>query len=48
MIGRILIVEDDDAIATGLALNLKLAGHASVIARDASMRCGRPKPRTSR
>ena len=34
MIGRILIVEDDDAIATGLALNLKLAGHASVIARD--------------
>jgi DNA-binding response OmpR family regulator len=32
--GRILIVEDDDAIATGLALNLKLAGHASVIARD--------------
>ena len=34
MIARILIVEDDDAIATGLALNLKLAGHASVIARD--------------
>ena len=34
MSGRILIVEDDDAIATGLALNLKLAGHASVIARD--------------
>jgi DNA-binding response OmpR family regulator len=32
--GRILIVEDDDAIATGLALNLKLAGHASAIARD--------------
>jgi DNA-binding response OmpR family regulator len=32
--GRILIVEDDDAIATGLALNLKLAGHASTIARD--------------
>ncbi len=31
---RILIVEDDDAIATGLALNLKLAGHATVIARD--------------
>jgi two-component system alkaline phosphatase synthesis response regulator PhoP len=31
---RILIVEDDDAIATGLALNLKLAGHAGVIARD--------------
>jgi DNA-binding response OmpR family regulator len=31
---RVLIVEDDDAIATGLALNLKLAGHASVIARD--------------
>jgi DNA-binding response OmpR family regulator len=32
--GRVLIVEDDDAIATGLALNLKLAGHASAIARD--------------
>jgi len=32
--GRILIVEDDDAIATGLALNLKLAGHATLIARD--------------
>jgi two-component system alkaline phosphatase synthesis response regulator PhoP len=31
---RILIVEDDEAIATGLALNLKLAGHASTIARD--------------
>jgi two-component system, OmpR family, alkaline phosphatase synthesis response regulator PhoP len=31
---RILIVEDDDAIATGLSLNLKLAGHASSIARD--------------
>jgi DNA-binding response OmpR family regulator len=34
VIGRVLIVEDDDAIATGLALNLKLAGHASSIARD--------------
>jgi two-component system alkaline phosphatase synthesis response regulator PhoP len=34
MNGRILIVEDDEAIATGLALNLKLAGHASTIARD--------------
>ncbi len=32
--GRILIVEDDDAIATGLALNLKLAGRTSSIARD--------------
>ena len=30
----ILIVEDDEAIATGLALNLKLAGHATSIARD--------------
>ncbi len=30
----ILIVEDDDAIATGLALNLKLAGRATSIARD--------------
>jgi two-component system alkaline phosphatase synthesis response regulator PhoP len=32
--GRVLIVEDDDAIATGLALNLKLAGHTTAIARD--------------
>src|SRR4051812_8101615 len=31
---KILIVEDDDAIATGLALNLKLAGRATLIARD--------------
>jgi DNA-binding response OmpR family regulator len=31
---RILIVEDDDAIATGLSLNLKLAGRPSAIARD--------------
>jgi len=31
---RILIVEDDEAIATGLSLNLKLAGHTSAIARD--------------
>ena len=30
----ILIVEDDDAIATGLALNLKLAGRTTQIARD--------------
>ncbi|MGN6108174.1 MAG: response regulator transcription factor [Kofleriaceae bacterium] len=34
MSGRILIVEDDEAIATGLGLNLKLAGHAAAIARD--------------
>jgi two-component system, OmpR family, alkaline phosphatase synthesis response regulator PhoP len=31
---HILIVEDDDAIATSLALNLKLAGRATTIARD--------------
>ena len=31
---RVLIVEDDDAIATGLALNLKLAGRSTAIARD--------------
>jgi len=37
MTGRIIIVEDDDAIATGLALNLKLAGHASTIARDGAL-----------
>ena len=30
----ILIVEDDEAIATGLSLNLKLAGRETVIARD--------------
>ncbi len=30
----ILIVEDDEAIAAGLALNLKLAGHQSSCARD--------------
>ena len=34
MTGRILIVEDDDAIATGLSLNLKLANHGTSIARD--------------
>jgi len=34
MTSRVLIVEDDEAIATGLALNLKLAGHGTVIARD--------------
>jgi DNA-binding response OmpR family regulator len=34
MSNRILIVEDDEAIATGLGLNLKLAGHATAIARD--------------
>jgi two-component system alkaline phosphatase synthesis response regulator PhoP len=30
----ILVVEDDEAIATGLSLNLKLAGHAPTVARD--------------
>jgi two-component system, OmpR family, alkaline phosphatase synthesis response regulator PhoP len=30
----ILIIEDDEAIATGLALNLKLAGHTTTVARD--------------
>lgn len=34
MTGRLLIVEDDDAIAMGLALNLKLANYATSIARD--------------
>ncbi len=34
MSGRILIVEDDDAIATGIQLNLKLVGRSSAIARD--------------
>ena len=31
---EILIVEDDEAIATGLALNLQLAGHDATVARD--------------
>ena len=31
---EILIVEDDEAIATGLSLNLKLAGHQATVARD--------------
>src|SRR5262245_348413 len=30
----ILIVEDDEAIATGLALNLRLAGHTATVAVD--------------
>jgi two-component system alkaline phosphatase synthesis response regulator PhoP len=30
----ILVVEDDEAIATGLSLNLKLAGHQPMVARD--------------
>ena len=34
MSNNILIVEDDEAIATGLALNLKLAGRSTTIARD--------------
>jgi two-component system, OmpR family, alkaline phosphatase synthesis response regulator PhoP len=35
MNGReILIVEDDEAIATGLSLNLKLAGHRATVSRD--------------
>ena len=31
---EILIVEDDEAIATGLALNLKLAGYTATVVRD--------------
>ncbi|MBX3156872.1 MAG: response regulator transcription factor [Deltaproteobacteria bacterium] len=34
MSGRILVVEDDEAIATGLSLNLRLAGRNASIARD--------------
>jgi DNA-binding response OmpR family regulator len=30
----VLIVEDDEAIATGLSLNLRLAGHRPTVARD--------------
>jgi two-component system, OmpR family, alkaline phosphatase synthesis response regulator PhoP len=33
-VSTILIVEDDEGIATGLALNLKLAGRPTSIARD--------------
>jgi two-component system, OmpR family, alkaline phosphatase synthesis response regulator PhoP len=37
----ILIVEDDEAIVAGLALNLKLAGHSTTTARDGeeAIRC---------
>ncbi len=31
---QILIVEDDEAIATGLSLNLRLAGHDTLVAPD--------------
>jgi DNA-binding response OmpR family regulator len=31
---EILVVEDDEAIATGLSLNLKLAGHRATVSRD--------------
>lgn len=31
---NILIVEDDEAIATGLALNLKIAGHVPMVVAD--------------
>src|SRR5690349_15908258 len=31
---QILIIEDDEAIATGLHLNLRLAGHQPSVARD--------------
>jgi DNA-binding response OmpR family regulator len=31
---RLLIVEDDEAIATGLHLNLRLAGHEPAVVRD--------------
>lgn len=34
MSSRILIVEDDPAIATGLSLNLRLAGHAPTVVTD--------------
>ncbi len=30
----ILVVEDDEAIATGLSLNLRLAGNEPEVARD--------------
>ncbi len=34
---EILIVEDDEAIATGLSLNLRLAGHNATIAADGEL-----------
>ena len=37
----ILIVEDDEAIVAGLALNLKLAGHRTTAARDGDEALGR-------
>jgi DNA-binding response OmpR family regulator len=35
MSGEVLIVEDDEAIATGLALNLKIEGYAAAVVGDA-------------
>jgi len=34
---RILIVEDDESIATGLALNLKIAGYVPSVAHDGEL-----------
>ena len=33
----ILVVEDDEAIATGLSLNLRLAGHRATVAGDGDL-----------
>lgn len=38
---QILVVEDDDAIATGLALNLKLAGYLPIVAQDGELALAR-------
>ena len=37
MTKKILVVEDDDAIAAGLALNLRIEGYAAHIARDGEL-----------
>ena len=34
---QILVVEDDEAIATGLSLNLRLAGHRATVAGDGDL-----------
>jgi DNA-binding response OmpR family regulator len=46
MSGDILIVEDDEAIATGLALNLKIEGYSPTVVGDAEAALARLGERT--
>jgi DNA-binding response OmpR family regulator len=41
MTGEVLIVEDDEAIAAGLALNLKIEGYTATVAHDAEIALAR-------